>query len=220
MIYHFIKRDFISHRLPWAILVMGTFFSLMFFSYNHLIYLGLLYAYLLFAMSPMGEMTGAKWRSQHVMSRSYLLALPVDRKALFAVTQWRALIFFTPLIALAFILPTFLPEAQRIYINFIPKNFPFGIYHVLVILMVVWLLNSMMNLPLGFERVWAYPTQQKRMIAYARMIGVFLFELFLIILSCMETYLYGSKPIFPLVVTGFVAFIRFYLTRRSWLTSL
>lgn len=220
MIFHFVKRDFISHRLPWAILILFTIFSLMFFSYNHLIYIGLLYAYLLFAMTPMTEMTGAKWRSQHVMSRSYLLALPVERKTLFWFTQFRALIFFMPLIIFCYILPTFLPEAHRIYINFVPKNFPIGIYHVLVLVMVVWLLNCMMSLPLGFEKVWTYPTQQKRLRAYIVMIGVFLFELFLIILSCSETYLYASHPFFPLIVTSAVAFVRFYLTRRSWLTSL
>jgi hypothetical protein len=220
MIFHFVKRDFISHRLPWVVLILFTFFSLLFFSYNHLIYMGLLYAYLLFAMTPMSELTGAKWRSQHVMSRSYLLALPVERKTLFWYTQWRALIFFTPLIALAYILPTFLPEARRVYINFVPRDFPLGIYHVLVLVMVVWMLNSMISLPLSFEKVWGYPTQQKRMMAYVRMIGVFLFELGLIILSCSETYLYASRPFFPLLVTSLVTFVRFYFTRRSWLNSL
>ncbi|HEY5038240.1 MAG TPA: hypothetical protein VIJ93_04125 [bacterium] len=220
MILHFIKRDFISHRLPWIVLGLLTFLSVKLFASSHLIYMGLLYAYLLFAMTPMGEMTGAKWRSQHVMSRSYLLALPVERKKLFWITQARALVFFLPLIALAYILPTFLPEAQRLYVNFVPKHFPFGLYHLLVLLMVVWLLNTMISLPLGFEKVWGYPTQRGRMLAYVRLIGVFLFELFLIILSCSETYFYASKPVFPLAVTAFLAFERFYLARRSWLTSL
>ncbi len=220
MIWHFIKRDFLSHTVAWAILAATTVFSLLFFSYNHLVYLGLLYVYLLFAMQPMGELTGAKWRSQHVMSRSYLLALPVERKKLFWFTQWRALVFFLPLIAFTYILPNYLPEAHRIYINFVPKDFPLGIYHVLILVMVVWLLNSMISMPLEAERVWTYQTQQRRMWAYVRMIGVFLFELFMIILSCSETYLYASHAIFPLVVTSIVAFIRFYLTRRSWLNSL
>jgi hypothetical protein len=220
MIFHFIKRDFVSQRLPWAVLALSTLLSLRLFPSSHLIYMGLLYAYLLFAMTPMSEMTGAKWRSQHVMSRSYLLALPVERKKLFWFTQARALVFFLPLIALAYILPTFLPEAHRIFVNFVPKDSSLGIYHVLVLLMVVWMLNSMISLPLGFEKVWGYPTQARRILAYVRMIGVFLFELFLIILSCSETYFYASKPVFPLVVTLFVAFARFYLARRSWLTSL
>jgi hypothetical protein len=220
MIWHFVKQDFISHRLPWAILALITIFSLAFFSYNHLVYIGLIYAYLLFAMTPMTELTGAKWRSQHVMSRSYMLALPVDRKELFWTTQWRGLIFFLPLIAMAFILPTFLPEAHRIYINFVPKTFPLGVYHVLILVMVVWLLNCMIAIPLSFERISAIQTQQGRLWAYVRIIGVFLFELFLIILSCSETYLYASRPTFPLIVAGILALIRFFLTRRNWLTSL
>ncbi len=220
MIFHFMKRDFVSHRLPWFILALFTAASLLLFRSSHLIYMALLYSYLLFAMTPMAELTGAKWRSQHVMSRSYLLALPVERKRLFWFTQWRAMVFFLPMIALSYILPTFLPEAHRIYVNFMPKDFPFGLYHILVILMVVWMLNSMISLPLGFEKVWSYPSQQRRMLAYIKLIGAFLFELGLIILSCSETFFYASKPIFPLVVTGFVAFVRFYLTRRSWLNSL
>ena len=220
MIFHFIKRDFISHRLPWTVLALMTFLSVRLFASSHLIYMGLLYAYLLFAVTPMSEMTGAKWRSQHVMSRSYLLALPVKRKKLFWFTQARALVFFLPLIALVYILPTFLPEARHIYVNFVPKDFSFGIYHVLVLLMVVWMLNSMISLPLGFEKVWGYSTQGRRILAYVLIIGVFLFELLLIILSCSETFFYASKPIFPLVVTGFVAFARFYMARRSWLNSL
>jgi len=220
MILHFIKRDFLTHRLPWAILALGTLVSLKLFPSSHLLYLGLVYSYLLFAITPMSELTGAKWRSQHVMSRSYLLALPVERKKLFWLTQARALVFFLPLIALAYILPTFLPEAQRVYVNFVPKGASLGVYHVLVLLMVGWMLNSMISLPLGFERVWGYSNQRQRMMAYVLIIGAFLFELFLIILSCSETFFYASKPIFPLVVTGFVAFVRFYLARRSWLTSL
>ena len=220
MILHFIKRDFLTHRLPWAILALGTLVSLRLFPSSHLLYLGLVYSYLLFAITPMSELTGAKWRSQHVMSRSYLLALPVERKKLFWLTQARALVFFLPLIALAYILPTFLPEAQRVYVNFVPKGASLGVYHVLVLLMVGWMLNSMISLPLGFERVWGYSNQRQRLTAYVLIIGAFLLELFLIILSCSETFFYASKPIFPLVVTGFVAFVRFYLARRSWLNSL
>src|SRR5258708_7178466 len=52
MIFHFMKRDFISHRLPWAILVLFTMASLLLFRSSHLIYMALLYAYLLFAITP------------------------------------------------------------------------------------------------------------------------------------------------------------------------
>ena len=37
MIFHFIKRDFISHLLPWAVLALLTLLSLRLLASSHLI---------------------------------------------------------------------------------------------------------------------------------------------------------------------------------------
>lgn len=226
MIFHFIKRDFGTHKFHWVILVVFTILALFVqMSCRSIFPLFLLlgYGYLLFGMVPLSNLTGSAWRSQHVMSRNYLLSLPVNRKRLFLLTQFRALVFFTPFVLWAFITPLFVSKPVTLENYFPVENplpiYPFAVYPLMVIATVAWLFNSMITLALSYERVSTYLTQQQRTIEHLKIMGVFLTESALIAFSFLSTILYTVSPFLPLILISLVAVLRFILTRKRWLGS-
>jgi hypothetical protein len=90
MIRHFLRRDFRDCRLYWASLLLITVASL----FAGVIGLTILFwVYFMFPSMAQGYILGSPWRTQHQMSRHYLLALPISHKKLFVIQQARMLVF-------------------------------------------------------------------------------------------------------------------------------
>jgi hypothetical protein len=107
MIAHFLARDFHDNVVAWVLLSVPTAlgaltawagpagFALPF----------LAWIYFMFAMFLSGQTVGSVWRTQHQLSRYYLLALPLAHRRLFAIQQVRMLVAWLPLLGLAGLLP-------------------------------------------------------------------------------------------------------------------
>lgn len=108
MTKHFLKRDFLDHRLGWAIVLAVTIAwavayrtDLLTFGSWHM----LLIIYFFFSIAPEKEILGSVWRTQHLMSRHYLLSLPLPHRKLFALQHVRILAFWLPLLLFAGLAP-------------------------------------------------------------------------------------------------------------------
>jgi hypothetical protein len=105
---HFLKRDFLDFRLYWIILGIITAFYIFTYGVVRHSWLGLewlFWAYFMFAIIPVNYILGSVWRTQHQLSRHYLLALPINHKRLFALQHLRILIFWFPLLSLGSLYP-------------------------------------------------------------------------------------------------------------------
>jgi len=217
MIRHFLLRDFRTYRLSWIILAILTgcavavsFLSASFFP---LFLVG--YAYFLCGFTSILSLTGVRFRSQHLMSRNYLLALPVNRKYLFLIIQFRGLIFWGPLILLLLSVP-FLPLGDAFPFA-VSKNW-YGLYGIGVLSCFVWMTNSFIQSQLSSERITAYVTQKKRALAWLKWFGVYLGEFLLLGALAAGFLALGTvyDVIFVALTIGLAA-TRFYFARKSWI---
>ena len=107
MIGHFLKRDFLDFRLLWIGLLIVTLLWAMgskrIFGTTGLEYL--FFGYIFFGMLPQNFILGSPWRTQHQISRHYLLSLPLAHKNLFLIQNIRMMIFGFPALALGSLLP-------------------------------------------------------------------------------------------------------------------
>lgn len=213
MTWHFIKRDFNSYKFFWVILMIFSCLGVpaILRSEAWLFLLG--YGYFFFGLVPINNLTGVTWRSQHVMSRNYLLSLPIKRKSLFLITQVRALVYFGPFAIYALSAP------------FLSQNFTkaFGIageyyliYAVMVVFAVIWLINYMINMQLGWERVTTYLTQQQRAKEWVKIMVVSFGEFF-IVGFCFIGPLLKINPILPLLVIIGLTSVRYTYSMKGWL---
>lgn len=217
MIRHFLLRDFRTYRMFWIILAIltGCAVVAMLLSSSLIPLLLLGYAYLLFGLLPLQSLTGVRFRSQHIMSRNYLLSLPVKREYLFLIIQFRNLIFWVPLILLLLSVP-FLPLGDDSPFG-VPKNW-YGLYCIGVLSCLVWMTNGSIQAQLSIEKIMAYVTQKKRALAWLKTLGVYLVEVLLLIALSAGFLSLGTfyDVIFVTLAVG-LAWTRFYFARKSWL---
>ena len=112
MIAPFIIRDFKTFKMAWLFIVLFSLAAIPLRSHSFVLSF-LTMSYFLFACVPISQIVGAKNRSQHVMSRNYLLALPINRKRNFLYLIVRIQIFLVPLILLAASLLVFFVAKYR-----------------------------------------------------------------------------------------------------------
>lgn len=170
MIRHFLRRDFLDFRLGWIIVAIITGLGLGTFAVSaHTASLaGLFYAYFIFALLPIGHIQGSLWRTQHQMSRHYLLSLPVSHKRLFVVQQIRLVVFWLPLATLAALAPFLTGVGQRWSGTGIWLLFYFALLTT-----ISFFMHTMTWQGLEMERISSYVPKGRRVWITIRHIGVF-----------------------------------------------
>ena len=103
MILHFVKRDFDSSKHVWIIAAVFTVVLLLAGAYGDVAAnSGFLLMGAMLMIFGHAVVLGTNLRSQHVMSRTYLLSLPISRTRLFRINFLRAWVFALPLCGAAF----------------------------------------------------------------------------------------------------------------------
>jgi predicted permease len=218
MVTHFIKRDFKSNSLAWIIvgvLTAGAGVLTVFWPSFYRVAIPVLgYAYFFLGLAPMQGITGAKFRTQHLMSRNYLLSLPVNRKRQFAIMQLRALIYWIPLIILVAALPFVLFRAgfERIH----QSNQL--LYLVLIMSSVLWIINRIIIMQVTLERITSYQTQKQRFFRWIGDISLFVVEILIVNFSWFGFIMLDGLGDFAVVmVVAGLAVWRYNSARQGWL---
>ncbi len=107
MILHFLKRDLLDFKIGWLFIGFLTILCVLSAKFwENTWSLGILfYVYVLFGMLPIQAILGSVWRSQHRLSRHFLLSLPLPHKNLFLIQNVRLLIFALPAMVLGSLSP-------------------------------------------------------------------------------------------------------------------
>ncbi len=221
MIIHFIKRDFVSHKFYWAVLGIATVGAVPCMFISEAFFMALFYAYVLFSLIPINSLTGVTWRSQHIMSRNYILALPVERNRLFLMIQYRALVYWIPLVILALAAPVIVP-------SFKDTVDCYPVYVLMIFPCIFWFINSMISMQLSGEKINSYLTHQKRLMEWGIIMAVFFIEVGIMLISvfgllgvpfvCEYLGDAGSKVLPLIAVTG-LAVNRFFSSKKRWLAQ-
>lgn len=156
MILHFLRRDFKDCQLYWVTLIFITIGAALI---GGVIGLQLLFwVYFMFPSMAQGYVLGSLWRTQHQMSRHYLLALPISHKKLFKIQQIRMLMFWLPLAILAACLPFTILSSLRVGAFY---------YFALLVSIAVWM-HSQIWSALEMESISTYVTKGRRLWAYIK----------------------------------------------------
>lgn len=213
MIWHFLKRDLKTYRFFWCALVISIagMWPFVFSAENGIYPLLLAQLYFFFAMIPLQELTGVTWRSQHIMSRSYLLSLPVRRRSLFAIVQLRALVFWLPLLAFGALCPLFNFHTKFILTKF---GISYSIYVLTLLTGAAWFCNDQIHAQLQWEKINAHLTMSQRVWAWIRLLLFRMIEM-----GVVGYTVFNAARIFtPLsfLVPAFLGVCIFFRARRQW----
>jgi len=179
MTLHFLKRDFRDFLLYWIILLILTIIALL----AGMIGLSMLvWAYFMFPSMAEGYILGSPWRTQHQMSRHYLLSLPISHKRLFVTQQIRILVFWMPLLILMSCVPfTILTSVE------------FGLfYYFAVFVSIAFWMHSQIWSALEMESISTYLPKGYRIWAYIKLFGV-LFGTMAILATGWVNYLLDNR---------------------------
>ncbi len=214
MIRHFLKRDFKDYQLYWVLVFSVAFmFGVIYRVTGILLCLYLaVYTCVFLAFLPVNYLTGVTWRAQHIMSRNYLLALPIGRKKLFHMVLVRILVFWTPLWGLLFYLPVALN-----------RNVPYrlnhpGAYVLLVLIGSFWLINAIIAMQLRYEEIIRYMHVRQRISAWTRMLAGALGESLLMALALFSLHGVGTLlRLTTLAAAIWIAIRRYRSNLRRWI---
>jgi hypothetical protein len=238
MIAHFILRDFRTYKLYWILLILVSLAA-----FSGKVPAGYVsnfmwYVYLMFAMVPINNLTGSTWRSQHIMSRNYMLALPVKRNSLFLITQARAFIYWIPIVCLC----TLWPLNSSVFESISGESY--AIYVAIVFAGAFLFINDMIGLQLGIEKNNSYRTQWGRAVQWTKIMVNYFLGTIMLMLAVFNTLMSGARetnfsldqltsnssilssiffiglaipPIFWLLLIVLLAGGRFFFTRKAWL---
>jgi hypothetical protein len=218
MISHFIKRDFKSNIFVWIVFGIITLVVAVaaIFSPSFRVAAVFIFCYLYFILAtvPIQGITGAKLRTQHVMSRNYLLSLPVNRRRQFAIIQLRALVYWIPLILVVLSLPfiSFVEEFERI------RQINLLLYPVLLISSILWIINRIVSLQITMEEITSYQTQRQRFIRWVGPIILFLTEIAAVGFSWVGFFNFNGLWNFAIVMVVLgLAVWRYQAAKKGWL---
>lgn len=214
MILHFLARDLKSHRLHWLLIALVTLVGLPFASSSSGATLLLGYAYFFFALTPMNQLMGFTWRSQHVMSRNYLLSLPLSRDRLYAIIQIRAGVFWLPFLGLMLVAPL----AGRLHVI----DGYYATYAVSVVLFAVCFTNSTILWQLRAERISGNTSPTQRMLGHSTTLLILFGQLTLSLcavgwhVGAFERSFRGLSPALGLLLIAVVTIPTFAVARWRW----
>jgi hypothetical protein len=175
MIFHFVKRDFLDFLHWWVlllavtVLLTGLPYVLGKQAFLPATMVALFWLYFMFAALPEAMILGSVWRSQHLLSRHYLLSLPLPHKTLFRGLQFRMLVFWLPLLLLS-ILTTL--------IFFTNSHLPFPgpkfwlLFFLGMFVSVGLIIHDNIWSTLETERIVSYLAKRERTWAYFRLYTV------------------------------------------------
>jgi hypothetical protein len=216
MILHFIRRDFKTFRTQWALLLVMSAVAIPFLVSNPMVIQLLFMAFFMFGVTPAQQIIGAKFRSQHVMSRNYLLSLPIKREKNFLFILARLQIFMLPMIALAFWLAIHFSTQQEQ-----SKN-----WHVLVLiaLYAVYFSCQQIHGALSWEMISGYLNARQRFWAWVAALVPIMGET--VVLSLLGLHSLTDQKTAALVpiwaaLVGSVAIclVRIRLTQKLWMKT-
>jgi len=219
MIAHFIKRDFKTYKLAWNFLIIGTvlFVSMSILSGFKVLLILLGYLYFFFGLIPYNNLIGVTWRSQHIMSRNYLLSLPIKREKLFHTIQLRAFIYWLPFLILQSLLPL-IPFKLPFKGIFSFSGFRYVSYLVFLLFAVLWLINMGFILPISMERITSYLTQKQRFTAHLKLWLFYMLEFFLMLFTFKSYIIFRGNIAYLLtVMVILISIFRSYYAKKLWL---
>lgn len=237
MLTHFIKRDFKDLKLGWGIVGGIVFLALAAIPFSPkegVFIIAAVIGYTLFFMTliPLNQVLGSHWRNQHVMSRYYLLSLPVPRNELFKIQQIRLLIYGLPITLFAIITPMFWLAVPEIWFLLFTL-----FYSILVGVTIIFFIQLMILFNLFMENFSSHVNQQERFWQGIISFGIFA-AFYGIILVAWHPYLGILSRIkrdsfdffkewssaFPLILLGLclisgVTFFLYKFNKKNWTNS-
>lgn len=210
MITQFLVRDLISHRLQWIILLVMTVPALIFADFLHVLF----FVYILFCISAMNDIIGVTWRSQHVMSRNYMLSLPISRNKMFFLNQLRAFVFGLPMFIYLVCLPyTELKKPAKLFVS---ENFSVGQYGLVVLISMFWFFNSMFYTAVKTEKISSHLSVVQRILSHILLHGMHVIEVVVYGVPLFG-YTINKFPFWvPLLVVLLLTGNKIFLARRNW----
>jgi hypothetical protein len=163
MILHFIRRDFRSDRSLWTLFVVVFGAAVPVAASDPSFYVFFFLGPFIFALLPIQRLTGVTWRSQHIMSRNYMLSLPVSRHRMYLATVIRAGVYAAPFVLTALIFPVWaLPEHELFSWS------RYGLYVPVIAAAVFWQINALISTQIDHERISSHLTARAR---FVRLVG-------------------------------------------------
>jgi hypothetical protein len=211
MIWHFVKRDFKSDRTLWVFLALVIVIGSLSALGNPESYGLAPYFSFLFALTGSNKIVGTQFRSQHQMSRNYILSLPASRERLFWISNVRFLVYATPFLITSLAAPLFNP---KLYV----EPLRFWVFYFALIAVTVWNFNLLNKIQIRLERRSTFPKSSDRFFAALRLWIPFVIEVVIVVLS-MSALLISRLWYFPfaLMITFSGATWCYISTRKKWI---
>lgn len=216
MITHFIFRDLKSNRIYWLITLIVTLLAIPAVYFHGDALLLLFYPYFFMSISPLAGLIGSRWRAQHVMSRHYLLSLPVSRIKLFRIIQLRAFVFQIPLyLLLTYVIFTDSECTLR-----------FNQLQLLSILLGSliagnWFINLAVDNAIAYEAIGSHQVPVKRIKLWIALFARMLIEILIIGGTVYLLQSSGANAVIyaTLAVSSVIAVVRYKSAQLAWIRS-
>lgn len=177
----------------------------------------LFYPAFMFAFFPSMMLVGTTWRSQHQMSRVYLLSLPVSRIRMFNLLVLRTLAFWIPLGFLVLFLKT---DSFLFLSTFRHREHVNSMFYPLAVIFGITGIQNCNLLTLFWqEEAMRYLSKQEQFIGLIKGMGFFLLSSFLLGLLGVFAVVSQSIVLGAVLLTleGFVALGNYFLAREKWM---
>lgn len=220
MIQHFILRDIKDFAFHWTILAICLIIAIITYFVTPkeiagAIPFALAYGCFFFAFIPMGHIIGSAWRSQHMLSRSYLLSLPVPRITCFNINILRSFVFWIPFVLCAFLIPHFSYRSSygKYYFNVFAGFYPLG-----VLLGIFAYQCTMFVTVIHHEEIMRLVSREERFFAWIKnMAWTFLgVGMYFCVIRIAKTDSNAHAMLY-LGIETFVAFLSYFVARKKWI---
>jgi len=193
MILHFLKRDFVDHLLGWIFILVITGLAIL---VSHtpvgLINWPILFiVYYFFATTANQHTLGSVWRTQHLLSRHYLLSLPASHKKLFLTLQIRILVFWLPFLTLACLFPLIVSGTGFFTVE------TWILYYFGLFTSVVTVIHTGIWSALEMERISSYLPKRQRLWANIKLFAVMMGPLIILYLAWADLLSSVFAPAWP-----------------------
>jgi len=219
MTLHFLKWDFVKNRFAW-ILLLGLTLAVAPMAAKEPTLLQILFmGYFFFAILQIAPVIGTRMRSQHTLSRNYLLTLPIRRYDTFVILLIRLMVFTIPFMVLFWPVPLFF-SVKELGAGAV---FTWRVQWFTSVLLVPAILTFMIGLvemQLLWERTSLITSRSQRAL---RGMGAFLMSMVELwsLMFCLAMSAIGTPAsslpaaVAVLLIAGF----RFCSTRRKWVQT-
>jgi hypothetical protein len=216
MILHFLKWDFKMFRTQWIILSIAVIGSLFLRVEESILFV----AFFVFMLLPISKLVGSKFRTQHEMSRNYLLSLPVSRMKMFLILIGRLAMFATPFFLFLIVDPNRIVNWLMLSKSWFPE---FTTWRLLTPFGLLWLISTSAHMQITMETMSSYQQILKRFLVYCQNFIVMLVELFLVLYFFFTATSVLNPEVGLRILCAFglvvLCFFRTGLTARRWIKA-